>query len=64
MDEEQLLDYEEEQEETQEQQAKNDVATNGEAAKKIKVFKYIFYGNSWYLFREIMQVFTAADFAI
>ena len=38
MDEEQLLDYEEEQDETQEQQAKNDVATNGDVAKKIKVF--------------------------
>jgi hypothetical protein len=38
MDEEQLLDYEEEQDETHEQQPKNDVATNGEATKKIKVF--------------------------
>lgn len=36
MDDEQLLDYEEEQEETQEQ-TKVDGATNGEA-KKIKVF--------------------------
>jgi hypothetical protein len=42
MDEEQLLDYEEEQDETHEQQPKNDVATNGEAAnKKIKVFSYL-----------------------
>jgi hypothetical protein len=38
MDEEQLLDYEEEQDETHEQPAKNDAATNGEATKKIKVF--------------------------
>jgi hypothetical protein len=38
MDEEQLLDYEEEQDETQEQQTKNDIATNGDATKKIKVF--------------------------
>uniref|UniRef100_A0A914H599 RNA helicase n=1 Tax=Globodera rostochiensis TaxID=31243 RepID=A0A914H599_GLORO len=36
MDEEQLLDYEEEQEETQEQQSKNDATTNGDATKKIK----------------------------
>lgn len=40
MDDEQLLDYEEENEEAQEQN-KNETATNGEA-KKIKVLFFIF----------------------
>jgi hypothetical protein len=37
IDDEQLLDYEEEQEETNEHANKNDAAANGEATKKIKV---------------------------